>query len=153
MKLLLDSSVWVEHLRAGVLEPLLAPMRGRFVLRLDVVVASELRAGCRNKRERKLVSALISPHERSDRLLCPTRGDFERAALALSRLRERGRPISGRKGGLLDALIAAIAAREDALLVTSNVSDFAALAIPIPLRLESFDAFRVRLCSPPTAGA
>jgi predicted nucleic acid-binding protein len=147
VKLLLDTSVWIEHLRHAVLGELVAPMRGRFQLRLDVVVASELRAGCRTKRERRVVNALCAPHERADRLLCPERGDFERAASALSRLRERGRPISGRQAALLDALIVSIAAREGALLVTSNLSDFQALAPELSAHVEGFERFRRRLLS------
>ena len=145
MKLLLDSSVWVEHLRHGVLDSLLEGLRGRFTLCMDAVVASELRAGCRSKQERRVVGRLCAPHERSGRLLCPSQHDFERAALALSRLRERGRPPSGSKGALLDALIAAVAARDGALLVTHNVSDFTALASEIPVRIESFELFQQRL--------
>jgi predicted nucleic acid-binding protein len=141
VKLLLDTSVWVEHLRRAALDRLMSPLRGRYTLSLDTVVASELRAGCRTKQERRVVARLCAPHERSGRLLCPSVADFERAAVALSRLRERGRSLSGGKGALLDALIAALAAREGALLVTGNVSDFALLATELPLRVESFVEF------------
>lgn len=145
MKLLFDTSVWVEHLRHGTLEPLIEPMRGRFALGLDAIVASELRAGCRSKRERRVVDRLCAPFERAGRLLCPLESDFERAALALSRLRERGRPPSGAKGALLDALIAALAARDGMLLVTANPSDFEKLARELPLRVKPFDEFRLSL--------
>ena len=145
MKLLLDTSVWVEHLRNAALDGLVEVLRGRFVLCMDAVVASELRAGCRSKQERRVVARLCSPHERLGRLLCPASRDFESAALALSRLRERGRPPSGSKAALLDALIAAVAAREGALLVTHNLSDFTRLASEIPVRVESFAVFQQRL--------
>jgi predicted nucleic acid-binding protein len=145
VKLLLDTSVWVEHLRHGALDELLGPIRGSFSLCMDVVAASELRAGCRSKQERRVVARLCAPHERANRLLCPTQRDFERAALALSELRERGRSPSGSKAALLDALIASLAAREGALLVTQNVSDFATLALVIPAHVESFDSFRKRM--------
>lgn len=145
MKVLLDTSVWVDHLRRGTLNPYIHAMRGRFVLCLDAVVAAELRAGCRTKREHRVVSQLCAPHERERKLLCPSTADFERAALALSRLRERGRPPSGSKAALLDALIAAVAAREGALLVTNNISDFLTLARELPLRVETFSAFAQRL--------
>jgi predicted nucleic acid-binding protein len=145
VKLLLDTSVWVEQLRHSSLEPLLAAIRGRFTLCLDAVVASELRAGCRSRQERRIVAQLCSPHERAGRLLCPIQADFERAALALSRLRERGVPPSGSKAALLDALIVALAARDGSLLVTNNVADFEKLASEMPVRVESFDVFRRRL--------
>jgi predicted nucleic acid-binding protein len=145
VKLLFDTSVWIEHLRHAALASLIEPMRGRFTLGLDAVVASELRAGCRSKRERRIVDQLCAPFERSGRLLCPLQGDFERAAGALSRLRERGQPPSGAKGALLDALIATVATHDGALLVTANPSDFEKLAREMPLRMEPFDLFRQRL--------
>jgi predicted nucleic acid-binding protein len=145
MKLLFDTSVWVEHLRHAVLTDIIGKLRGRFVLGMDVVVASELRAGCRSKAERNVVGKMLAPYEAAGRLLCPSSSDFERAALTLSRLRERGRYPSGAKGALLDGLIATIAVREGALLVTHNVSDFAALAKALPLRFEGFEDFRRRL--------
>ena len=144
MKLLFDTSVWIEHLRHAALTPLLSAIRGRLVLCLDAIVAAELRAGCRSKGERRVVAGLCAPHERTGRLLCPTANDFEAAALALSKLRERGRPISGGKAGLLDALIVQLAAREGALLITHNLGDFGALASQIPARVESFEAFAQR---------
>jgi predicted nucleic acid-binding protein len=149
VKVLLDTSVWVEHLRHGVLDDLLQPMRGRYLLRLDVIVAAELRAGCRSKKESALVDMLCAPHERADRLLCPARGDFQRAAAALARLRGRGRPGNGGKGALLDALVVAIAARETALLVTGNVKDFLPLVGLMPVEVEAFESFRRRLLSAP----
>jgi predicted nucleic acid-binding protein len=145
MKLLFDTSVWVEHLRHAVLENVIGKLRGRFVLGMDAVVASELRAGCRSKKERNVVRKLLAPFEAAGRLLCPSAGDFARASLSLSRLRERGRLPSGSKGALLDGLIATLAVREGALLVTHNVSDFAALGKALPLRFEHFDTFQQRL--------
>ena len=92
-----------------------------------------------------MVNELCAPHERADRLLCPTRADFELAATSLSKLRERGRPISGNQTALLDALIAAVARREGALLVTGNLRDFRALSTVVPLKVETLDDFRLRL--------
>lgn len=147
MKLLLDTSIWVEHLRRGALDAIMPSLRGRFILCLDIVAASELMAGCRTKKERRVVARLCEPHERTGRLLCPTLGDFQRAALALSKLRERGRSPSGSKSALLDALIAQLAARDGALLVTNNVSDFVALSTVLPVHVEGFEAFKQRLFS------
>jgi predicted nucleic acid-binding protein len=79
VKLLLDTSVWVEHLRHAALSGLIEDMRGRFVLCMDAVVAS------------------------------------------------------------------ALAAREGALLVTHNLSDFTTLASEIPVRVESFGLFQQQL--------
>lgn len=145
MTLLFDTSVWVEHLRKAALDEIIGEIRGRFLLAMDAVAAAELRAGCRSKRERAIVARLLRPYERSGRLLCPIRGDFERASLALSRLRERGRLPSGSRSALLDAVIGAIAVRDGALLVTANLPDFSKLAEVMPLRVEGFASFTRRL--------
>jgi predicted nucleic acid-binding protein len=145
MRLLFDASVWIEHLRRAALEGIIEEIRGRFVLTMDVVVAAELRAGCRSKRERTVVTRLLGPYERSGRLLSAGENDFERASTALSRLRERGRLPSGAKAALLDALIGAIATRHGALLVTIDIADFERLATVMPLRVEGFESFTQRL--------
>lgn len=145
MKLLFDTCVWAEHLRHAALDPVVDVIRGGFVLCLDAVVAAELVAGCRSKHEHRVVNRICAPHQRSGRLLCPMSSDFERAAIALSKLRERGRPPSGSKAALLDALIAAIAAREGALLVTQNLTDFSRLTEEIPVLIEGFETFCKRL--------
>jgi predicted nucleic acid-binding protein len=135
-----------------VLEEVIGDIRGRFLLAMDSVAAAELRAGCRSKRERTIVARLLRPYERAGRLLCLVRGDFERASLALSRLRERGRLPSGSRSALLDALIAAMAVRDGALLVTNNLTDFSKLAEVMPLRVEGFVSFTRRLLDQRAAG-
>jgi predicted nucleic acid-binding protein len=145
VKLLFDTSVWVDHLRRAALDPVIGAIRGRFVLCFDAVVAAELVAGCRSKQERRAVGRLYAPHQQSGRLLCPLSSDFERAALALSHLCTRGQPPSGSKSALLDALIATVAARQGALLVTKNLADFTRLAEEIPVLVESYHAFSRRL--------
>jgi predicted nucleic acid-binding protein len=145
MKLLFDASVWVEHLRRAALDDVIGHARGRFLLSMDVAVAAELRAGCRSKRERTIVARLLSPHERSGRLLAAVPSDFDRASSALSRLRERGQLPKGARSALLDALIAAIAVRHGALLVTLNLNDFEKLSSTMSLQVEGFDSFKSRL--------
>lgn len=145
MKLVLDTSVWVEHLRAGALVELMPMLRARFTLRLDSVTRAELIAGCRSKRERRIVERIAAPFERVGRILHPLEGDFARAATALSRLREVGRTLKNPGAALLDGLIAAVCCREGALLVTSNLGDFRLLALEMPLHMEAFAGFRNRL--------
>jgi len=145
LKLLFDSSVWIEHLRHGALEELIPLIRGRFLLWVDSVVAAELVAGCRSKRERQVVVRLLKPFVGAGRIVTPVGGDFQRAGAALSRLRERGRSLSNPGGALLDGLIAACAMRIGGLLVTVNWRDFAALREELPIQVESLDVFTTRL--------
>lgn len=145
MKLLLDTSIWVEHLRRDLLTPVIPALRGKFVLWLDAVSAAELRAGCRSKQERDGVGRLFSPFQRSDRVVIPEGGDYLRAATALSRLREAGKTLKQPGGALLDGLIAATASRIGALLVTLNMDDFQKLSTVLPLHVEHMADFNKRL--------
>ena len=145
MKLLFDTSVWVEHLRHNALDHILPEVRGRFALWFDAVSAAELRAGCRAKRERDVVARLLSPFEKAGRLAVPNAGDYVRAATALSRLREDGKTLKKPAGALLDATIAAVGVRLGALVVTMNIGDFRMLADVLPLNVESMSDFRGHL--------
>jgi predicted nucleic acid-binding protein len=142
LNLLLDSSVWIEHLRNGGVERLLPTIRGRFLLWCDSVVMAEITAGCRSKRERRTVTRLFAPFVRAGRIVSPNQQDFDRAGLALSRLREQGRTLSNPGGALLDGLIACCAIRVGALLVTANWRDFESLRTELPLRIESLSSFQ-----------
>jgi predicted nucleic acid-binding protein len=141
LNLLFDTSVWVDDLRHGVLRFVLPRVRGRYFLWMDSVAAAELLAGCRTRRERRLVSGLIAPFERAGRVVTPAQRDFVRAAEALSKLRGTGLTLRNPGGALLDALQAACAVRIGALLVTENVSDFEKLARFLPVSISSFSDF------------
>ena len=144
MNLFFDTSIWVEHLRHGALDEVLPTLCHGWVLHLDAVVAAELVAGCRSKREHRVVDRLCRPFAKAGRLLVPERAEFHRAASALSRLRQRGLTLASPGGALLDGLIAAIAVRKGGLLVTNNLDDFAMLGQEMPLHLETFAAFARR---------
>jgi predicted nucleic acid-binding protein len=145
MKVLFDTSVWIEHLRRGALTEVIPALRGKFSLWLDAVSAAELRAGCRSKLERSGVDHLLAPFEKAGRLAVPEAGDYVRAATALSRLRERGKTLKQPGSALLDALIAAVGSRSGAMLVTFNIDDFRMLAEVLPLRVETLADFMTRL--------
>ncbi len=145
MRLLLDTSVWVEHLRHDVLTPIIPALRGKFILGIDAVSAAELRAGCRSRSERQGVDRLLAPFEKAGRMAVPDAGDYVRAGEALSRLREHGKTLKRPAGALLDALIVAVGARLGALVVTVNAGDFALLSTELHVRAETFAAFTARL--------
>ncbi len=145
MKLVFDTSVWVEHLRRGVLESIIPRLRGHHWLWLDSVAIGELLAGCRTKRERGALGGLVAPFERAKRVAHPSWADFRRAGTTLSRLRERGVTLKRPGSALLDALTAAVCSRIGAVLVTLNVSDFAKLGSELPLGWEPFESFLATL--------
>ena len=142
MNLILDTSVWVSHLRHDALAPVLSKIRDRYLLWFTSVTAAELLAGCRSKTERRVVSPLLKPFEH--RTLTPGHADYVRAATALSRLRESARSLSNPGAALLDGLQAAVAGRIGALIVTENLRDFHALHAHIPVRVASLSEFQGR---------
>ena len=145
MKLIFDTSVWVDHLRQGVLDDVVPRLRGRFWLWFHSVTAAELLAGARSKKQRSVVTGVIRPFERAARIAHPQPGDFRRAGLALGRLRGRGRVLSNPGGALLDGIIGSVCARIGALLVTSNLRDFEALAEELPFRVTTLPELVLRV--------
>ena len=147
MKLLFDTSVWVDHLRHDALAPLLPLLRGRYQLSMEAIVAGELLAGCRSRIERRVVEGLIAPFRKAGRLVAVTADDFGDAGRGLSRLRESGATLKNPGGALLDAAIAVVSVRLDALLVSQNEGDFRKLATVLPLRFETLAELAGRLAS------
>lgn len=145
MKVLFDTSVWVEHLRHDLLSQVIPALRGKLALWFDAVSAAELRAGCRSKSERDVVARLLTPFEKAERVAIPLEGDYVRAATALSRLREDGMALKQPGGALLDALIAAVAVRLGALVVTFNIADFQKLSRVLPVQVETMGDLARRL--------
>lgn len=144
MKLLFDTSVWIEHLRRDALSPLLPRLRGTYQLWMEALVAGELIAGCRSAKERRIVDALLAPFDRAGRVRAATGRDIAEAGRALSTLRQRGVTLVNPAGALIDSIIALSAIRLGALLVTDNARDFAKLATARPLRWETLSALTAR---------
>lgn len=148
MKLVLDTNLWVEHLRRDALASLLPGLRGKYQLWMDALVAAELIAGCRSPSERRVVDALIAPFARADRVRAATATDLADGGRALSKLRERGIHLRNPAGALIDATIAVTTLRVGALLVSQNARDFEKLAEVLPLRWETLPAFSARITGP-----
>lgn len=138
MNILLDTSVWVDHLRGTILQDLFPRIRRSDDLWIDSVVIGELLAGCRSKKERRMIESLMSPLK----TLTPNRADYVRAGTALSRLRERGVTLRNPGAALFDALQAVDSLRIGGRVVTRNASDFRKLQAYIPVSVQSFDDFR-----------
>ena len=147
VRLVLDTSVWIEHLRRDALAPLLPLFRGKYQLSMDALVAGELIAGCRSRKERRVVDALLSPFLRADRVRAAAATDIADAGRALSRLRERGVVLSNPAGALIDATIAVTTLRRGALLVSENTRDFERLSEVLPLQWETLAALSARLAA------
>jgi predicted nucleic acid-binding protein len=145
VKLIFDSNVWIEHLRRDALASLLPLLRGKYQLLMDALVAGELIAGCRSRKERRVVESLLGAFTRTERVRASSALEITDAGRALSKLREDGIALANSGGALIDAIIAVGALRSGALLVSENARDFDKLATVLPIRWETLSAFRFRL--------
>jgi predicted nucleic acid-binding protein len=131
--MLVDSSAWVEYLRAtGSPAHLYVAVRLKTDSELAStdVVTMEILAGARSDNERDRLRRLL---QRCTQLPVDGPSDYERAADLYRACRRNGE--TPRK--LTDCLIAAVAIRNDVEVLQAD-SDFAAIARHTPLRLAEF---------------
>jgi predicted nucleic acid-binding protein len=128
--ILVDSSAWVEFLRATGSQ---SHLRLRSALQEEVelgttdVIVMEILAGARDAAERDRLRRLLYSQEF---LVVDGPADYERAAELYRLCRSRGE--TPRK--LTDCLIAAVAIRNEAELLCED-SDFLTIARHVPLRI------------------
>ncbi len=128
--ILVDSSAWIEYLRATGSEAHHAVkglVNGGDSLATTEVVVMEILAGARDERHREQLSRLLAACEL---LALSGLGDYERAAEAWRACRRAGE--APRK--LLDCLIAVVAIREDVPLLHCD-ADFDVIARHTELEL------------------
>lgn len=124
----LDTNVYIDALRDGAA---LARLK-RFLLRtgqrirLNAVVALELRAGARTPALERAVESLISPHGDRERVVVPTFDAYLQAGRVVAALvvRERTTPSASLTN---DAILATSCREAGATLVTGNTRDFVAI--------------------------
>lgn len=128
--ILVDSSVWVEFLRAtgsSAHLSLRAALRSEVELACTDVVVMEILAGARDQADRNRLRRLLYGLEF---LAVDGPDDYERAAELYRACRRRGET----PRQLNDCLIAAVAIRCDAALLCKE-ADFEAIARHAPLRI------------------
>lgn len=127
--ILVDSSAWIEFLRATGSDAhlRLRELLGSPSLAVTDVVLMEILAGGRDPAERRRLRALLS-----HAAFLPTSGplDFESAAEAYAACRRGGETVRS----LIGCLVAAVAIRTDSTLLHAD-ADFEVLARHTPLRL------------------
>jgi len=133
LKLLLDTNVYIDWLRAGMHEQLFA-VHGVFRY-LSSVVMLALLAGATNPRALAGVRQIVSVHERTQRILTPTAKVSEEAGLVLATLRKQKVDVAGR-GFVNDVLIAMTARHSGATVATHNRGDFERIRSVRPFALH-----------------
>jgi len=126
-RVLLDTSIYVDWLRAGYHEELVAGRRGPPAL--SAVVAMELLAGERLRHKR--LAKWVQRFERLGRLMVPRWATWRLTAHVLRQLRSSG---LGDSRLTNDVIIAMTARVEGMRLFTTNADDFRRIA-----RIEPFD--------------
>jgi len=126
----LDTNIYIRAFR----DPSRLALLKRFLMRtgtrmrLNAVVALELRAGARTSAHEGAVGDLLTAYTARDRVIVPSLAAYVEGGRVLAALFARGRVEVPRAGSLVnDVLIAASCREADARLVTANVSDFTAV--------------------------
>jgi len=123
---ILDTSVYIGHWERGLYADALSAVRRTFVVRHSAVVLSELRRGARTREAQRLVVALY-------RLAAiqwePLAADWWEAGRLIREIGDARRwDRNKRRDFQNDALIALIARRHGATIVTADTADFDLLA-------------------------
>lgn len=121
----LDSNVYIQSLRdmESRIRFKRLLLRAGVRLRVNAVVALELRAGARSPAGERAVEELIEPYAQRGRVIVPSFEAYVQAGRVLASLGMRDR-VSTSPSFTNDVVIASSCREADALLVTSNHRDF-----------------------------
>ena len=101
---------------------------------MSSVVAMELFAGCRTKRQQSELESFLKPFEKAKRVITPDHSCFREAGRVLARLGGEGVDIVRRRQMVNDILIAVTAARAGAVVITANARDFSLIEVHAHVR-------------------
>lgn len=124
-RVLLDTNVYIGWMNAGLHA---SAMTGSGLVRhMSTVVLMELEAGATTAAARRSVGQLATAFDKAGRLVSPSNTTWRRAGEALRLLRARGREV--RRSSLVNDVLIALTARDiGAVVLTSDASDFEAIA-------------------------
>jgi predicted nucleic acid-binding protein len=142
MKYLIDSDLYIELLRTGKYNDVIAEIYAREAphIYFSAVVAEELYCGVVSEAGRKNVETLIAPFEKTGRIVTPGYAVWKEAGSVLSVLRKEKPHLKSKLPHMVnDALIAMSARSIGAAVVTLNASDFDAIK-----SVRSFSSITIR---------
>jgi predicted nucleic acid-binding protein len=123
-KIFLDTNVFIDYFRVGIHADWAAGKVEGTVRFLSSVVLMELRLGADTPRRRRAIDRLQAAFPER-RVIAPAASLYDRAGTLFRRIHKDGKGLTDRLGAVNDILIALSAWRIGALVVTSNVDDFA----------------------------
>ena len=130
-KVLLDTNVFIDYLRAGLHADWVFGRVGHIIRFLSAVVLLELRLGADTPRRKRAVDRLHKAFP-SGRLIAPAPALFDHAGRLFRTLYGDGAGIADRLGPLNDLLIALTARQIGATVVTGNLQEFRQIASHLP---------------------
>jgi predicted nucleic acid-binding protein len=130
-KVVLDTNVFIDYLRAGLHAEWVAGQVEGTVRFLSSVVLLELRLGADTPRRRRVVDRVRAAFP-AVRVLAPRADLYDRAGTVFRRLHGDGKGLVDRLGAVNDLLIALSAWQVGATVVTSNADDFREIARHLP---------------------
>lgn len=129
--IILDTSVFIDNLRAGRHRERIANLSG--LVRSSAVVLAELWRGAATAADREFLRAIAKNHP----VLTPTEGNWLESGQILTKIRtERGYTPDKLRGLHFDVLIALTARSHGARLITSNRVDFETIHRHCKFQLE-----------------
>lgn len=130
-KVLLDTNVFVDYLRAGLHADWVFGRVGNIIRFLSSVVLMELRLGADTPRRRRAVERITNAFPKG-RLIAPAPLLFDHAGRLFRTLYGDGSGIADRLGPIDDLLIALTARQIGATVVTGNLNEFRQIANHLP---------------------
>jgi predicted nucleic acid-binding protein len=134
MKVLLDTNVVIGFFRDPRLREEFEFRTKRPLLFMSSVVALELFAGCRTKRQEKELIGFLKPFSSAGRVATPDDGCFREAGRVLAGLARDGMGVEHRRRIVNDVLIAVTARMQGLVVITANAGDFSKIERQTPVR-------------------
>lgn len=130
MKVVFDTCIYIDYLRAGLRDDLVND-RG-FIRYLSPIVLMELRAGTRNLKQARFLDGLFEPYSRAQRIIQLSSNHFYQAGECLANFKGKPEKVSLSH----DILVACSALAVGATLFTANKKDFQAIQKWIPAKMQ-----------------
>ena len=130
IKYIIDSDLYIELLRTGQYHDIIAEIYTRETpnIYFSSVVAQELLSGVISEIGRKNVEAVVTPFEKTGRIVTPGYAVWKETGNILSKLRAERPQLKSKLSQMInDTLIAMSAKSIGATVVTLNSSDFEAI--------------------------
>src|SRR3990170_1304961 len=122
-KIILDTNVFIDYLRADLYADWVFGQIGRSVRFLSSIVLMELRLGADTQRRKRAVDRIKAAFP-AERLIAPSQGTYDKAGQLFRTIYGDGSGLSDRLGPVNDLLIALTARHIGATVITGNLAEF-----------------------------